>query len=201
MSVAAATSTTTTGIPGSPTTTSRPRDTPRSAFPGCRQPAAPEGRRTRRARTSRTSTRRSAASSTSTTTSVQRRRLPHAEGRASASGTRPTTSTRRIPAATSLFWNPRSPAASRRRPGTGTYGYYEVNDRGTAGKTGANIHSCTSRTRGAQQPPDPEPRRPHREGRRSPPSATDIQNAFDFGFGDKIAPRLGVSSTCWATAG
>jgi Carboxypeptidase regulatory-like domain/TonB-dependent Receptor Plug Domain len=76
--------------------------------------------------------------------------------------------------------------------GTGTYGYYEVDNRGTVGKAGADIHSlfvqdswtATSKLTlnlGI------------RTEREAIPSFRTGIDAFDFSFKNKLAPRLGAT--------
>jgi hypothetical protein len=76
----------------------------------------------------------------------------------------------------------------------GTYGYYELNDRRTAGVTGAGMHNLfiqdqwrvtrkLSLTLGIRT-----------ENEKVPTFRRDIKEyGFEFGFGDKVAPRLGAS--------
>ena len=91
-----------------------------------------------------------------------------------------------------VFWNSQYRAAD---PTTrGTYGYYEFNDRRTAGTTGAGMHNLfiqdqwriirrLTLTLGLRV-----------ENEKIPTFRRDIKDyAFQFGFGDKIAPRLGAS--------
>jgi outer membrane receptor protein involved in Fe transport len=76
--------------------------------------------------------------------------------------------------------------------GTGTYGYYEVNDRGTRGTVNANMPSMY-----VQDTWQASDRLTLNLGVRTeretvPSFRTAIkENAFTFGFGDKIAPRIG----------
>ena len=45
-----------------------------------------------------------------------------------------------------------------------------------------------------RQPADAEPRSPHREREIVPTFRPDyLENAFEFGFGEKLAPRLGAA--------
>ena len=78
--------------------------------------------------------------------------------------------------------------------GTGTYGYYEVNDRGTKGVVTANMPSFYVQdtwTIGNRLTLNLGVRT---EKETIPSFRTSIkENAFVFGFGDKIAPRLGAS--------
>ncbi|MEP7310412.1 MAG: carboxypeptidase regulatory-like domain-containing protein [Acidobacteriota bacterium] len=76
--------------------------------------------------------------------------------------------------------------------GTGTYGYYELDNRGTVGQAGSNINSLF-----VQDSWTPTPRLTLNLGVRSEhevvPSFRDGINAFEFGFGQKVAPRLGAT--------
>ena len=78
--------------------------------------------------------------------------------------------------------------------GTGTYGYYEVNDRGTRGTVNANMPSLY-----VQDTWIVGNRLTLNLGVRSeretiPSFRTDVKPiAFEFGFADKIAPRLGAT--------
>ena len=78
--------------------------------------------------------------------------------------------------------------------GTGTYGYYQVNDFGTGGKVSGNIMSMY-----VQDAWTPTNRLTLNLGVRTehekvPSFNPDVKKyAFDFGFGDKIAPRLGAN--------
>jgi len=80
------------------------------------------------------------------------------------------------------------------QPDTGTYGYYEVNDRGTRGSVDANMPSLY-----VQDTWMVGNRLTLNLGVRTekeiiPSFRTDIKDeAFEFGFGKKIAPRLGAT--------
>ena len=76
--------------------------------------------------------------------------------------------------------------------GTGTYGYYAVNDRGTVGIAGADINSLFIQdqwTLGNRLTLNLG----IRTEQEVVPSFREGINAFDFGFGDKLAPRLGAT--------
>lgn len=78
--------------------------------------------------------------------------------------------------------------------GTGTYGYYEVNDRRIANKAGADIHSLYVQdqwTVGNRLTLNLGVRT---EDEKVPTFRPDYQeNAFHFTFADKLAPRLGAA--------
>jgi Carboxypeptidase regulatory-like domain/TonB-dependent Receptor Plug Domain len=78
--------------------------------------------------------------------------------------------------------------------GTGTYGYYEVNDRGTRGKVNANMPSLYVQdawTLGNRVTLNLGVRT---ERETIPSFRTDIKDtAFEFGFSKKLAPRLGAT--------
>ena len=76
--------------------------------------------------------------------------------------------------------------------GTGTYGYYHVTTWRRAATSTRTSRTCVQDTWNGQ-PPHAQSRAPHRE-RKDPDVQTDIaQYAFQFGFGDKLAPRLGAT--------
>ncbi len=94
-----------------------------------------------------------------------------------------------------LNWGSTFPASASRpgSGGTGTYGYYEVDDFGTIGSAGANITSLFVQDQwtmnrltlnlGIRT-----------ENEKIPTFRPDIAKyAIDFGFADKIAPRLGAT--------
>ncbi|HTM02790.1 MAG TPA: TonB-dependent receptor [Vicinamibacterales bacterium] len=78
--------------------------------------------------------------------------------------------------------------------GRGTYGYYEVNDRRIAGKAGSDIHSLYAQdqwTIGSHLTLNLGIRT---ENEKVPTFRPDYQKyAFQFGWGDKLAPRLGAA--------
>jgi hypothetical protein len=78
--------------------------------------------------------------------------------------------------------------------GTGAYGYYEVNDRGVKGKVNANIISLYVQDQWTVGDRLTISLGLRSENETIPSFRQDIKdNAFQFGFGDKIAPRLGAS--------
>ena len=78
--------------------------------------------------------------------------------------------------------------------GTGTYGYYEVNDRGTRGLVSANMPSFYLQDTWTIANRLTLNLGVRTERETVPSFRTDIKDeAFTFGFGDKIAPRLGAT--------
>jgi hypothetical protein len=80
------------------------------------------------------------------------------------------------------------------RTGTGTYGYYEVNDRRISNQAGNNIHSLYIQdqwTVGSRLTLNLGIRT---ENEKVPTFRPEyLENAFEFGFQDKLAPRLGAA--------
>jgi hypothetical protein len=78
--------------------------------------------------------------------------------------------------------------------GTGTYGYYEVNDRGVVGKAGANIISLYVQDKWNVAPRVTLNIGVRTENEKVPTFRPEVaENAIDFSFADKIAPRLGAT--------
>jgi hypothetical protein len=78
--------------------------------------------------------------------------------------------------------------------GTGTYGYYEVNDRRITNKAGNNIHSIYVQDQWAVNRRLTLNLGLRTENERIPTFRPDyLETAFQFGFGDKLAPRLGAA--------
>ncbi len=77
----------------------------------------------------------------------------------------------------------------------GTYGYYESTTSATRGEVGANIASLyVQDTWTSMSAPDAESRRCARSTRRFRRSdRTSRRTPFEFGFGEKLAPRLGAT--------
>jgi outer membrane receptor protein involved in Fe transport len=90
-----------------------------------------------------------------------------------------------------IFWD-RSFTFGGSAPTRGTYGYYEVNNRGVQGEAGADIYSLY-----VQDQWSVSNRLTLNLGLRTEsetvPSFREGVPAMEFGFGDKIAPRLGAS--------
>ena len=78
--------------------------------------------------------------------------------------------------------------------GRGTYGYYEVNDLGTIGKAGANIRSLYVQDQWTVGDRLTLNLGLRTENEKIPTFRPDIRRTrFEFGFADKLAPRLGAS--------
>ncbi len=92
-----------------------------------------------------------------------------------------------------IYWNSifNSPFLG---PSTGTYGYYRVDDFGTRGAVGANIVPLFVQDTWSMTPRVTLNLGIRTEHEVVPSFRPDIKaDAFDFGFGEKLAPRLGVS--------
>ena len=82
--------------------------------------------------------------------------------------------------------------------GRGTYGYYEVNDRRITNKAGSNIKSLYVQDQWAADQHLTLSLGLRTEHEVVPTFRPDIlKNAFDFGWGDKLAPRLGAAYDVW----
>jgi|KBSSwiStaDraftv2_1062776.scaffolds.fasta_scaffold08123_4 hypothetical protein len=92
-----------------------------------------------------------------------------------------------------IFWD-RSFVFNGVTTGRGTYGYYEVNNRRISNKTGASIKSLYAQdswTLGNHLTLDLGLRAEHELVPTFRPDY--LKYAFDFGWGDKLAPRLGAA--------
>ncbi len=92
-----------------------------------------------------------------------------------------------------IYWNSTfsSPTLGRN---TGTYGYYAVTDRGVRGSTGGKINNFYIQDQWRIVPRLSVTLGLRTENEKVPSFRRDIRdNAFEFGYGDKIAPRLGAS--------
>jgi hypothetical protein len=96
-----------------------------------------------------------------------------------------------------IFWDRPFTFGGENR-GRGTYGYYEVNDRRITSRAGSNIHSLYVQdqwTVGNRLTLDLGLRT---ENEAVPTFRPDIlKNAIEFGFADKLAPRLGAAYDVW----
>lgn len=101
-----------------------------------------------------------------------------------------------------IFWDrafsslvPGVPANQR-----GQYGYYEFHEFGTAGSTGANINNMYFQDNWRIHPRLTLNLGLRLESERVPSFSRDVKEyAFDFGWGQKIAPRLGASFDVFGT--
>ena len=94
---------------------------------------------------------------------------------------------------TYIYWNS-SVKGSDGVSDTGTYGYYRVDDYGTKGKVGANIVSLYFQDAWSIAQRLTLSLGIRTENEKIPTFRSDIQKyAFQFGFGDKISPRLGAA--------
>ncbi|MBK7926357.1 MAG: TonB-dependent receptor [Bryobacterales bacterium] len=101
-----------------------------------------------------------------------------------------------------IFWNraftssvPGVPPAQR-----GTYGYYEYHEFGTGGSTGANINNIYFQDNWRIIPRLTLNLGLRLESERVPSFQRDVKEyAFDFGWGKKIAPRIGASFDVFGT--
>jgi hypothetical protein len=92
-----------------------------------------------------------------------------------------------------IFWD-KSVQGSDGVADTGTYGYYTVTDLGTRGKVGANIVSLYLQDAWRIHPRLTLNLGLRTENEKLPTFRPDIAKyAFQFGFGDKLAPRLGAA--------
>ena len=93
-----------------------------------------------------------------------------------------------------IFWGQLFRSTFSGQTGTGTYGYYQVNDFGTRGAVHANIQNLYVQDTWTVTPRLTLNLGVRTENEKIPTFRPDIaQYAFQFGFGDKIAPRLGAS--------
>ena len=93
-----------------------------------------------------------------------------------------------------VYWNRAFRSNATGLTQRGTYGYYEVDDFGTRGSTGANITHMYFQDQWRIHPRLTLTLGLRLENEKVPSFARSIKDpAFQFGFGDKIAPRLGAS--------
>jgi hypothetical protein len=95
-----------------------------------------------------------------------------------------------------IFWDRafNSSVATTPRNERGPFGYYEYHEFGTAGSTGANIHNIYFQDNWRIHPRLTLNLGLRLEAERVPSFAKDVKEyAFEFGWGQKIAPRLGAS--------
>jgi hypothetical protein len=93
-----------------------------------------------------------------------------------------------------LFWDRTFTGSPTGVQDRGQYGYYQVNEVGTIGSAGAGIKSLYVQDQWQVHPQLTLSLGIRAEQERIPSFRRDIRDyAFDFGWGDKIAPRLGAS--------
>ena len=93
-----------------------------------------------------------------------------------------------------IYWGQSFRSTATGQTGTGTYGYYRVDDVATRGNVHANIQNLYVQDTWAVGSRVTMNLGIRTENEKIPTFRPDIrQYAFNFGFGDKIAPRLGIS--------
>jgi hypothetical protein len=93
-----------------------------------------------------------------------------------------------------LYWNRAFRSTATGQTGTGTYGYYRVDDLATRGKVQANIQSLYIQDSWTVGPRLTLNLGLRTENEKIPTFRPDIAKyAFQFGFADKLAPRLGAT--------
>jgi outer membrane receptor protein involved in Fe transport len=93
-----------------------------------------------------------------------------------------------------LFWGQSFTSTVTQQTGTGQYGYYLVADRGTRGDVTAYIQNLYVQDAWTITPRLTVNLGVRTENEKIPTFRPDVkQYAFQFGFGDKIAPRLGAA--------
>ena len=98
------------------------------------------------------------------------------------------------PGGYALIWWDRSFTGVSGVPDRGTYGYYEVNDFQTLGSTGARVHSLYGQDRWRVSERLTLNLGMRMENERVPSFRQDIrETAIEFGWKDRIAPRIGAS--------
>ncbi len=93
-----------------------------------------------------------------------------------------------------LYWGQSFRSTATGQTGTGTYGYYSVNDQGTRGAVHANIQNLYVQDTWSVGNRLTLNLGLRTENEKIPTFRPDIaQYAFQFGFADKLAPRLGAT--------
>lgn len=96
----------------------------------------------------------------------------------------------------SVFWNSAFTFAGQ--TGRGTYGYYEVNDRRIENKAGNNIHTLYIQDQWSVGNRLTLNLGLRTENEKVPTFRPEyLENAFEFGFNEKMAPRLGAAYDVW----
>jgi hypothetical protein len=93
-----------------------------------------------------------------------------------------------------LFWDQSFTSQATGQTGRGAYGYYTVDDQGTIGETGSNILHLFIQDSWRITPKLTLDLGLRAEHEQIPTFRPDIQEfAFEFGWGEKLAPRLGIA--------
>jgi Carboxypeptidase regulatory-like domain/TonB-dependent Receptor Plug Domain len=100
-----------------------------------------------------------------------------------------------------VFWNRSfTPTGALNTPVRGTYGYYEVDDIATRGTTGGTMNNIYLQDRWRIHPRVALTLGLRTEDEHVPSFRRDIRdNAFSFGFQDKLSPRVGISWDVFGT--
>jgi hypothetical protein len=93
-----------------------------------------------------------------------------------------------------LFWDQSFTSQATGQTGRGAYGYYTIDDQGTIGETGSNILHLFIQDSWRVTPKLTLDLGLRAEHEQIPTFRPDIQEyAFEFGWGEKLAPRLGLA--------
>ena len=93
-----------------------------------------------------------------------------------------------------VFWDQSFTSQATGQTGRGTYGYYTVDDQGTIGKTGSDLNHLFIQDSWRVTPKLTLDLGLRAEHEQIPTFRPDIQEfAFEFGWDEKLAPRLGVA--------
>ena len=93
-----------------------------------------------------------------------------------------------------VFWDQVFTSPATGQTGRGTYGYYTINDQGTVGTTGSNLLHLFVQDSWQVTPRLTLDLGLRTEHEQIPTFRPDIQKyAFEFGWGEKLAPRLGIA--------
>jgi outer membrane receptor protein involved in Fe transport len=93
-----------------------------------------------------------------------------------------------------LFWDQSFTSQATGQTGRGAYGYYTVDDQGTIGQTGSDINHVFVQDSWRVTPRLTLNLGLRAEHEQIPTFRPDIQEfAFEFGWGEKLAPRLGIA--------
>jgi outer membrane receptor protein involved in Fe transport len=93
-----------------------------------------------------------------------------------------------------MYWNRSYTSSYTHETGTGAYGYYRVRQIGTAGSAGGGIYNLFVQDQWTIRPRLTLSLGLRTENEKIPSFYRNVKDyAFSFGFGAKIAPRLGAS--------